>query len=75
MARIRARSAVVLGVGVAMLLAACSGQADDPDTDAPPAGGDDEAVTLTWWHNGNNEPMLSFWQGVADDFKIGRAHV
>ena len=75
MAMIRARSAVVLGVGVAMLLAACSGQADDPDTDAPPAGGDDEAVTLTWWHNGNNEPMLSFWQGVADDFTADNPNV
>ena len=30
------------------------------------AGGD---VTLTWWHNGNNDPLLSYWQGVADDFE------
>lgn len=68
MARIRARSAVVLGVGVAMLLAACSGT-DDP-TDEPPAGGDEpEAVTITWWHNSNTDPGMGYYADVAADFE------
>jgi len=68
MARIRARSAVVLGAGVAMLLAACTGQADDPDeTTAPPAEGED--VTITWWHNSNTDPGMGYYADVAADFE------
>lgn len=69
MARIRARSAVVLGVGVAMLLAACTGTTEDPETEAPPAGDDVEEVTITWWHNGTGEPLLSFWEEIASEFE------
>ncbi len=61
----RVRSAVVLGATVA-LLAACGGAGDAGSGDSAEAGGD---VTLTWWHNGNNDPLLSYWQGVADDFE------
>jgi raffinose/stachyose/melibiose transport system substrate-binding protein len=68
MARIRARSAVVLGVGVAMLLAACNGTTDTPDATAPP-GDDAEEVTITWWHNGTGEPLLSFWEEIAGEFE------
>ena len=78
MARIRARSAVVLGVGVAMLLAACTGQTDDPEeTTAPPAddGEEVEEVTVTWWHNGTGEPLLSFWQEVAAEFEAANPGV
>jgi raffinose/stachyose/melibiose transport system substrate-binding protein len=25
-------------------------------------------VTLTWWHNSNTDPGMSFWQSVANDF-------
>lgn len=61
----RVRSALVLGATVA-LLAACGGAGDAGSGESAEAGGD---VTLTWWHNGNNDPLLSYWQGVADDFE------
>jgi len=69
MARIRAGAAVALGVSVAML-AACGG------TDSN-AGGDDSGgdVTLTWWHNGTADPILGFWQEIADEFEAANPGV
>ncbi len=34
----------------------------------PSDSGSDE-VTLTWWHNGTGEPLLSFWNDVAAEFE------
>jgi raffinose/stachyose/melibiose transport system substrate-binding protein len=36
---------------------------------------DDEKVTLTWWHNGTGEPLLGFWQDVADEFEADHPNV
>ena len=36
-------------------------------TSTPSEGGGD--VTLTWWHNGNADPLKGFWQTVADEFE------
>lgn len=74
MARIRARSAVVLGAGVAMLLAACSGTTDDTNGDTPP-GDDAEEVTLTWWHNSNTDPGMGFYADAAADFEAANPGV
>jgi raffinose/stachyose/melibiose transport system substrate-binding protein len=66
--------AAALGLGLT-LLAACSGGGSGSSGDATGAagggateGGSGEPVTLTWWHNGNNDPALSYWQGVADAY-------
>ena len=47
----------------------------DGDTQPPAPSGD--AVTITWWHNGTGEPLLSFWQDVADEFAAlpGNEHI
>src|SRR5690606_37695206 len=73
MARIRARSALVLGVSVA-LLAACSGGTGEEPTESPGPTSEDpgdevEPVTITWWHNGTGEPLKSFWEEVAGEFE------
>lgn len=73
MARIRARSALVLGVSVA-LLAACSGgtgeePSESPDQTSEAPGDEVEPVTITWWHNGTGEPLKSFWEEVAGEFE------
>lgn len=34
-----------------------------------------EEVTITWWHIQNNEPMLSVWQAMADEFMEANPHV
>jgi raffinose/stachyose/melibiose transport system substrate-binding protein len=79
MARLRAGSAVVLGVTVAMLLAACGGGDGDEsgnDTTATTDGGDSaEPVTITWWHNSNTDPGMGYYQQVADDFMAENPNV
>lgn len=80
MARMRARAgaAVVLGVSVAMLLAACGGDSDSGD-DTGTEGGDDtateEPVTITWWHNSNTDPGMGYYQQVADDYMAENPNV
>lgn len=32
-------------------------------------GGGDGDVTITWWHNGTGEPLLGFWEEVAQEFE------
>ena len=46
-------------------LAACS----------PSTGENGGDVTLTWWHNGNAEPLKGFWQSVADEFEAAHPGV
>jgi raffinose/stachyose/melibiose transport system substrate-binding protein len=47
---------------------------DDGETpDEPSTGG--ETVTLTWWHNGTADPLLSYWQGVADAYMAANPNV
>lgn len=69
MARMRARSALVLGVSVALLAACGGGDAEEPGTEGtdPPAEGED--VTITWWHNSNTDPGMGYYADVAQDFE------
>jgi len=41
--------------------------------EAPAATG--EPVQCTWWHNGTGEPLLSFWQGLADAYTAQHPNV
>jgi raffinose/stachyose/melibiose transport system substrate-binding protein len=75
MARLRAGSAVVLGVTAALLLAACGGgDTDEPEGDTPPDS-ETEDVTITWWHNSNTDPGMGYYQQVADDFTAENPNV
>src|SRR5690606_20625807 len=42
---------------------------DSEEPDASSTGGDGDSVTLTWWHNSNNEPGVSVYEQVAADFE------
>lgn len=75
MARLRAGSAVVLGVTAALLLAACGGDTDEPEGDTPPDTTEAEEVTITWWHNSNTDPGMGYYQQVADDFTAENPNV
>ncbi|MBD8062439.1 ABC transporter substrate-binding protein [Oceanitalea stevensii] len=66
MLRRRAVSITALGLSAALVLAAC-GDSEEPD--ASSTGGDGDSVTLTWWHNSNNEPGVSVYEQVAADFE------
>jgi raffinose/stachyose/melibiose transport system substrate-binding protein len=60
---IRRRSGAVLAlVATMVLVAASSACGSSSPTETGP-------VTLTWWHNGTGEPLLGFWQKVANDFQ------
>ena len=32
-------------------------------------------MTITWWHNGNNDPLKSFWQTVATEYQTAHPNV
>ena len=40
-----------------------------------PGAASDEKVTLTWWHNATAEPLVGFWQDVADEFEEANPNV
>jgi raffinose/stachyose/melibiose transport system substrate-binding protein len=66
----RARSALVLGVSVALLAACGGGDAEEPGTDdTNPQAEEGEDVTITWWHNATGEPLSGFWEDVATEFE------
>ncbi|NTW39497.1 MAG: extracellular solute-binding protein [Cellulomonadaceae bacterium] len=71
MARKRALGAVAL-VATAALLAACTGAGSDEAGSGSESDGD---VTLTWWHNSNNEPGKGYYEQVAADFEAANPGV
>ncbi len=84
MARKRVGSAVALGLSVAMLLAACGSDSEETDettpgeeetTDEPTEGEEVEEVTITWWHNSNTDPGMSYYADVAADFEAANPGV
>ena len=71
MRKFRAGPAIALGVGMAMLLAAC-GSGGSSSTNSASSN---KPVTITWWHNGNNDPLKSFWQTVATEYQTAHPNV
>jgi len=59
--------AVLALFATTVLLAACSGGGGGTSNN--------DNVTITWWHNGTGEPLLGFWQKVADDFHAAHPNV
>src|SRR5690625_6583261 len=82
----RAVTGLVLGLSAALLLAAC-GDASEEDPAAPDTGDDTatedtdsgdssgEEVTLTWWHNSNNDPGKTVYEEVAAEFEAANEGV
>ena len=67
----RAGGALVLvACTAAVALPACGSSSDGGGSGAAKKPGG--PVTLTWWHNGNTDPLKKVWEGVAADFH--RAH-
>jgi len=65
----RFRRSCGLLVGVLAFVTAVSGCGGDTgSSQGSNASSSSGPVTLTWWHNANTDPGLSFWQSVADDF-------
>src|SRR6478752_2224822 len=73
--------ALAVGVGFA-LLAACSSGGDDAAEPSASASGSASAsadaakpVTITWWHNSNTDPGMSYYEKVAKDFETAHPGV
>src|SRR5205823_7708842 len=59
-----------VGVMVALAATACSSGGGTPSSNN--ASG---PVTLTWWHNGTTDPLLSLWQQVVSDYHAQHPNV
>ena len=59
-------SAAAIALAAGLALAGCGTNNPGTGNSGSPAGSSD--VTLTWWHNMNTDPGLSYWQSVANDF-------
>ena len=66
------RILVLLSAACVVALSACGG-AEGSDGDSNGSGG--KQVTLTWWHNGNNDPLKGFWQRMADEYHAAHPDV
>ena len=86
MRRSSACTRISLLVGAVALVAASCGGDDDDDaasatsgSEAPAAtetgGAGGEPVTIDWWHIQNNDPGLSLWQAVADEYMAEHPNV
>ena len=64
---------VVALLSSAALLAACNGATDGPATGDGGEAGDE--VTVTWWHNANTDPGMSYYQELADEFVADNPNV
>ncbi|WP_069387369.1 ABC transporter substrate-binding protein [Cellulosimicrobium cellulans] len=65
----RAASVLALGATVALLAGACGSGSGGGEAEG------DGDVTLTWWHNSNNEPGKGFYEQVAADFEAANPGV
>jgi raffinose/stachyose/melibiose transport system substrate-binding protein len=81
----RWRSLGVLGILVMVVSACTSGGASPapttaasvapPVSEAPSAEPSAEAVTITWYHIQNNDPGLSLWKSLADEYTAAHPNV
>jgi len=69
----RALTAAAL-TSAALLLAACGGNGGE-STEGSTSGESGGDVTLTWWHNSNNEPGQGYYEQVAADFEAANEGV
>jgi raffinose/stachyose/melibiose transport system substrate-binding protein len=68
---LRPTKAGAVMVGAALALTACGGSSGGSGTAASP----NAKVTLTWWHNANQDPLKGYFQQVADDYTAKHPNV
>src|SRR3984957_12812773 len=67
---------VAIAVASALAIAACSSSSSSSGTSASSSSSSSSAkVTLTWWNNGNTQPLLGVWQSVAAEFHASHPNV
>jgi raffinose/stachyose/melibiose transport system substrate-binding protein len=71
----------VMALAAAVTIAACSSSSSSPSstststTNAGSSANTTAKVTLTWWNNGNTQPLLGVWQSVANAFHVAHPNV
>ncbi len=65
---------VAVAVATAVAIAACSSSSSTSSTSAS-SSSSSVKVTLTWWNNGNTQPLLGVWQNVAAAFHASHPNV
>jgi raffinose/stachyose/melibiose transport system substrate-binding protein len=65
-------AAVAAVAAAALTLAACSSSSSGSSGNSGNSGA---KVTLTWWHNGNTQPLRGTWQQVADAYHAAHPKV
>src|SRR5277367_1172473 len=74
----RKAAVVTMAVATAVTIAACSSSSSSTThTASSGSSGASTAakVTLTWWNNGNTQPLLGVWQSTAKAFHAAHPNV
>jgi raffinose/stachyose/melibiose transport system substrate-binding protein len=69
---------VATAVAAALTIAACSStnsSSSSSSTSANSSSSSTTKVTLTWWNNGNTQPLLGVWDSVAAAFHASHPNV
>jgi raffinose/stachyose/melibiose transport system substrate-binding protein len=64
---------VAVAVAAAVAIAACSSSSTSSTSSS--SSSSSAKVTLTWWNNGNTQPLLGVWQSVAAAFHAAHPNV
>jgi raffinose/stachyose/melibiose transport system substrate-binding protein len=75
MRRNRMLGAVALAAATALAAAACSSSGTSGSASGGSTAAATSKVTLTWWHNGNTQPLLGVWQSVATAYHAAHPNV
>ena len=72
--RTTSKCAAVAAVAAALTLAACSSGSNSSGSSGN-SGNSGPKGTLTWWHNGNTQPLRGTWEQVANAFHAAHPKV
>jgi raffinose/stachyose/melibiose transport system substrate-binding protein len=69
---------VATAVAAALAIAACSSSSSSSSSSSASTSSSSSSntkVTLTWWNNGNTQPLLGVWQSVAAAFHTSHPNI
>jgi raffinose/stachyose/melibiose transport system substrate-binding protein len=68
----RSRELLIGALALMTAVTACSGSSSNNGSSTSSNSG---PVKLTWWHNANQDPGMSFWQTVANEYHAAHPNV
>ncbi len=66
---------VATAVAAALTIAACSSSSSSTSASSSSTSSSTANITLTWWNNGNTQPLLGVWQSVVTAFHAAHPNV